>query len=68
MIEQAGAELFMFSTDYPHPEGGRDPQAKFEEAMTGVGDADRRRFYYQNLADLLGPALVPAGAVAQPLT
>ncbi|HEX6476581.1 MAG TPA: amidohydrolase family protein, partial [Acidimicrobiales bacterium] len=23
MIEQAGSELFMFSTDYPHPEGGR---------------------------------------------
>ena len=22
MIEQAGPELFMFSTDYPHPEGG----------------------------------------------
>jgi hypothetical protein len=21
MIEQAGAELFMFSTDYPHPDG-----------------------------------------------
>ena len=33
MIEQAGADLFMFSTDYPHPEGGRDPLAKFEEAM-----------------------------------
>ena len=33
MIEQAGDDLFMFSTDYPHPEGGRDPLAKFEEAM-----------------------------------
>jgi uncharacterized protein len=25
MIEQAGPGLFMFSTDYSHPEGGRDP-------------------------------------------
>ncbi len=25
MIEQAGAELFMFSSDYPHPEGTKDP-------------------------------------------
>ncbi len=25
MIEQAGPELFMFSTDFPHPEGGQRP-------------------------------------------
>lgn len=60
MIEQAGADLFMFSTDYPHPEGGRDPLAKFEAAMPDVSDDDRHRFYYQNMADLLGPALTPA--------
>lgn len=59
MIEQAGADLFMFSTDYPHPEGGRDPLAKFEDAMPDVSDDDKHRFYYQNMADLLGPALVP---------
>ncbi|MFP5320452.1 MAG: amidohydrolase family protein [Acidimicrobiia bacterium] len=64
MIEQAGAGLFMFSTDYPHPEGGRDPLAKFEEAMPDVSDDDKHRFYYQNMAELLGPALVPAAAVA----
>ena len=32
MMEQAGAELFMFSTDFPHPEGGRDPLQKFDDA------------------------------------
>jgi predicted TIM-barrel fold metal-dependent hydrolase len=56
MIEQAGAELFMFSTDYPHPEGGRDPLAKFEEALAGTSDADQARFYAGNLAELLGQA------------
>jgi len=60
MIEQAGTDLFMFSTDYPHPEGGRDPLAKFEAAMPDVADDARHRFYYQNMADLLGPALTPA--------
>ena len=45
MIEQAGPELFMFSTDYPHPEGGRDPLAKFEETLDGVSQADQERFY-----------------------
>ena len=56
MIEQAGADLFMFSTDYPHPEGGRDPLAKFEESLsaTGVSEADRDRFYAGNMAQLLG--------------
>jgi predicted TIM-barrel fold metal-dependent hydrolase len=62
MIEQAGDDLFMFSTDYPHPEGGRDPLAKFEAAMPGVPDGARHRFYYQNMADLLGPALTPSPA------
>jgi predicted TIM-barrel fold metal-dependent hydrolase len=60
MIEQAGDDLFMFSTDYPHPEGGRDPQAKFEDAMPAVPADARHRFYYQNMADLLGPALTPS--------
>jgi predicted TIM-barrel fold metal-dependent hydrolase len=59
MIDQAGADLFLFSTDYPHPEGGRDPLGKFEAAMAGVSDDDRDRFYYRNMADLLGPALTP---------
>jgi predicted TIM-barrel fold metal-dependent hydrolase len=54
MIEQAGAELFMFSTDYPHPEGGRDPLAKFEASLAGSREDDRSRFYRGNLAELLG--------------
>ena len=60
MIEQAGAELFMFSTDYPHPEGGRDPMAKFEETLTDSSEADRRRFFAGNMAELLGDAAVAA--------
>ena len=62
MIEQAGAELFMFSTDFPHPEGGRIRKAKFEDAMPGVSEEDQQRFYYSNMAELLGPALVPTPA------
>jgi uncharacterized protein len=54
MMEQAGADLFMFSTDYPHPEGGRDPLAKFEEELGGVGRADLDLFYRGNMGALLG--------------
>ena len=62
MIEQAGAELFMFSTDFPHPEGGRDPLAKFEAEMVSNDDRARQRFFYGNMAELLGPRLVPSPA------
>lgn len=53
MIEQAGPELFMFSTDYPHPEGGRDPLAKFAKTLTCTSPADQERFYAGNLTELL---------------
>ncbi len=62
MIDQAGADLFMFSTDFPHPEGGRDPKAKFEEATADTDQAALERFYFQNMAELLGTDRVPAPA------
>ena len=62
MIEQAGSEVFMFSTDYPHPEGGRDPLAKFEEAFGNADEEARDRFYYRNMAELLYGAEVPTSA------
>jgi predicted TIM-barrel fold metal-dependent hydrolase len=58
MIEQAGSELFMFSTDYPHPEGGKDPLAKFEESLEGTDEADVKRFFAENMAELLAGASV----------
>ncbi|HEY1633870.1 MAG TPA: amidohydrolase family protein [Acidimicrobiales bacterium] len=61
MIEQAGPELFMFSTDYPHPEGGKDPLAKFEAELGASSEADRERFYRGNLAELLYGGRRPVG-------
>ena len=61
MIEQAGAELFMFSTDYPHPEGTTDPLGKFEATLNGISEQDRDRFYANNLTEMLGERVaVPA--------
>jgi uncharacterized protein len=57
MIEQAGPELFMFSSDYPHPEGGRDPLAKFEAALTSTSAADQAKFYAQNMQELVSAAV-----------
>ena len=33
LVEQAGDDLFLFSSDYPHPEGGRDPLKRFEDSL-----------------------------------
>jgi len=53
MIEQGGADLFLFSSDYPHPEGTKDPVARFEETMTATAGPDRDRFYHGNYAEMM---------------
>ena len=52
MIEQCGDELFCFSSDYPHPEGTKNPIARFEASLAGVGDEAKERFYSRNFAEL----------------
>ena len=54
LIEQCGPELFMFSTDYPHPEGGRRPFEKFGDALAGFDDAVRDQFFWRNGAGHFG--------------
>jgi predicted TIM-barrel fold metal-dependent hydrolase len=54
LIEQCGPELFMFSTDYPHVEGGRRPFERFGEAVEGFDDETKDRFFWRNGAELLG--------------
>ena len=54
LIEQCGPALFMFSTDYPHPEGGKRPFEIFGDALDAFGDDARERFFWRNGAELLG--------------
>jgi len=54
MFEQAGADLFLFSSDYPHIEGGRNPLKRFESTMQGVSEEVKERFYAANFAELMG--------------
>jgi len=58
-IANAGAEMCMFSSDFPHVEGGRNPIGRFERSMdvADIGDDARRRFYWDNFVDLLRPVL-----------
>jgi predicted TIM-barrel fold metal-dependent hydrolase len=54
LLEQCGPELFMFSTDYPHPEGGKRPFEIFTEAVAGFDAEAQERFFWRNGAELLG--------------
>lgn len=58
MIEEAGDELFMFSTDYPHPEGGKDPLQKFDDSLAESSEQIRSKFFFENMRELLGGARV----------
>jgi uncharacterized protein len=57
MMEQAGADLFMFSSDYPHPEGTKDPIERFESTMHDVDDPAFDNFYERNFAALYRDAV-----------
>jgi predicted TIM-barrel fold metal-dependent hydrolase len=54
LIERCGPELFMFSSDYPHVEGGRNPLKRFEASLEGRTAAERDAFYAGNFARLMG--------------
>jgi uncharacterized protein len=57
IIEQVGEEICLFSTDYPHVEGGRNPIRRFESSMVGIGERARDRFYCDNFVDLMGAGM-----------
>src|SRR6266571_3986062 len=57
IIEQAGEEVCLFSSDWPHVEGGRNPLRRFEESTKGLGERAKERFYCDNFVDLMGAGL-----------
>jgi uncharacterized protein len=54
MIEQAGPDLFLFSSDYPHIEGGRNPLKRFESSMANIDEDAKDKFYASNFTALMG--------------
>ena len=57
IIEQAGVEVCLFSSDYPHVEGGRRPIERFEASLATASTATRQAFYHDNFVDLMGAGL-----------
>jgi uncharacterized protein len=61
IVREAGREIALFSSDYPHVEGGRNPLNRFDTSLAGCDDDARRRFYFDNFVDLMGDVLVRHG-------
>ena len=53
MIRDAGPELFLFSSDYPHPEGTNDPVGRFERTFEGISEDAKQQFYSKNFLHML---------------
>src|SRR6185436_2937395 len=60
IMENSGEEMVLFSSDFPHVEGGRNPLKRFNESLEGVGERTKRAFYRDNFIDLMGRGLDPA--------
>jgi predicted TIM-barrel fold metal-dependent hydrolase len=52
LISMVGVDNCMFGSDFPHPEGLRDPLA-FSEEITSMPDSDQERVMGGNLARLM---------------
>ncbi|MBK81853.1 MAG: amidohydrolase [Gammaproteobacteria bacterium] len=57
ILREAGPDIPLFSSDYPHVEGGRNPVKRFETTLRDAASDDRERFYRRNFESLMGPAL-----------
>ncbi|MFP5489559.1 MAG: amidohydrolase family protein [Acidimicrobiia bacterium] len=53
LIRESDPHLYLFSSDYPHVEGGRHPLGRFESSLAGVDDVAKDLFYADNMARLL---------------
>lgn len=60
LIDQSNADLYLFSSDYPHIEGGRNPIARFEAALGGRSEAIREKFYAENFLRIFPEARTAA--------
>jgi len=64
IISQSWPEICMFSSDYPHVEGGRKPIERFEASIAGLPEEVQERFWSANFADLMGRRLAERLAAA----
>lgn len=48
IIRESSPELYLFSSDYPHPEGTKNPIERFETSLEGMNEDVKDAFYRSN--------------------
>ena len=54
LVRQTHPDLYLFSSDYPHAEGGRDPLGRFDRSLAGFDPAVLRKFEPENFERVFG--------------
>ncbi|MGH6991962.1 MAG: hypothetical protein ACREEH_01355, partial [Caulobacteraceae bacterium] len=57
IVREAGPEVALFSSDFPHVEGGRNPMKRFADSLEGVSATAKEAFFCGNFEDLMGEGL-----------
>jgi len=57
-MDQSHPDLYLFSSDYPHTEGGRNPISRFETALGDRSEEIRSKFYAENFLRIFPDARV----------
>jgi predicted TIM-barrel fold metal-dependent hydrolase len=57
-IDQSNEDLYLFSSDYPHIEGGRNPIGRFESSLGERPASVRDKFYAENFLRIFPNARV----------
>jgi len=58
LIDESSDDLYLFSSDYPHVEGGKDPIGRFEGSLGDRADVVRDNFYAENFLRIFPSARV----------
>lgn len=60
IMHNSSEDMLLFSSDFPHVEGGRNPLKRFNDSLQEVGETGQTKFYRDNFIDLMGAALEPS--------
>jgi predicted TIM-barrel fold metal-dependent hydrolase len=58
LIDESSDDLYLFSSDYPHVEGGKDPIGRFEGSLGDRPAETRDNFYAENFLRIFPDARV----------
>jgi len=59
LVSESSPELYMFSSDYPHAEGGRDPVGRFSRSVASLTAAEQNCFFANNFIELYAGSKSP---------